>query len=61
MLQTQNADKNNYEGFGPIISVRKVKSDFFIAVPTPLIFDKLQPRCLRPTLCGKLHPLPPCL
>lgn len=28
MLQTQNADKNNYEGFGPIISVRKVKIRF---------------------------------
>lgn len=42
MLQALSEDKNNYEGFGPVISARKVKWDFFIAVPTPLTCDKLQ-------------------
>lgn len=42
MLHAVTTDKNNYEGSEPVSWIKNVKSNFFIVVPTPLVFDKLQ-------------------
>lgn len=42
MLRAVTTDKHNYGGSEPVSRVKNVKSNFFIVVPTPLVFDELQ-------------------